>query len=86
MGKGLDIELYPLVINYDMLSNAPLLEQRINHSHRQGQTSDVLVINLLNKINYADTRYLVPPLMRFRKRRSGYSKMCQCLALPIYLY
>ena len=58
MAKGLDIEFCPIVINYDMLSNAPLLEQRINRCHRQGQKSDVLVINLFNKNNYADTRYL----------------------------
>ncbi|MDR0914621.1 MAG: helicase [Oscillospiraceae bacterium] len=57
MGKGLDIEFCPIVINYDMLSNAPLLEQRINRCHRQGQKCDVLVVNLFNKNNYADTRY-----------------------------
>lgn len=56
--KGLDIEFCPIVVNYDILSNAPEMEQRISRSHRQGQKSDVLVINLINKDNYADIRYL----------------------------
>lgn len=56
--KGLDIEFCPLVINYDMLTNATELEQRISRCHRQGQKSDVIVINLFNKGNYADVRYM----------------------------
>ena len=56
--KGLDIEFCPLVINYDMLSNAVELEQRISRCHRQGQKADVLVINLIYKENYADVRYV----------------------------
>lgn len=56
--KGLDIEFCPLVINYDMLTNATELEQRISRCHRLGQKSDVIVINLFNKGNYADVRYM----------------------------
>ena len=56
--KGLDIEFCPLVINYDILSNALELEQRISRCHRQGQKADVLVINLFSKYNDADLRYL----------------------------
>lgn len=56
--KGLDIEFCPVVVNYDLLSNALELEQRISRCHRQGQLSDVLVINLFSKNNYADIRYL----------------------------
>lgn len=56
--KGLDIEFCPLVFNYDLLSNALELEQRISRCHRQGQKADVLVINLFSKYNDADLRYL----------------------------
>ena len=56
--KGLDFEFCPLVINYDSNYNALLLEQRINRCHRQGQKSDVLVVNLIGKDNMADVRAL----------------------------
>ena len=58
MAKGLDIEFCPLVINYDMLTNATKLDQRISRCHRQGQQSDVLVVNMFSPNNYADVRYL----------------------------
>ena len=58
MAKGLDIEFCPLVINYDMLTNATKLDQRISRCHRQGQKSDVLVVNLISRDNYADVRCL----------------------------
>ena len=54
--KGLDMEFCPLVINYDMLFNAIEMEQRISRCHRQGQTSDVIVVNLLSKENLSDVR------------------------------
>ena len=44
--KGLDIEYCPVVVNYDLLYNSVEMEQRICRCHRQGQKSDVLVINL----------------------------------------
>lgn len=56
--KGLDIEFCPIVVNYDILSNAVELEQRISRCHRQSQTADVMVINLIYKENYADVRYV----------------------------
>ncbi|HCC35033.1 MAG TPA: helicase [Ruminococcaceae bacterium] len=56
--RGLDIEFCPLVINYDLLYNAIEMEQRISRCHRQGQKSDVLVINLLGKDNLSDVRIL----------------------------
>lgn len=56
--KGLDIEFCPVVVNYDLLYNAVELEQRITRSHRQGQQSDVLVVNLLGKDNFADVRIM----------------------------
>ncbi|WP_288940730.1 SNF2-related protein [uncultured Alistipes sp.] len=56
--KGLDIEFCPVVVNYDLLYNAVELEQRITRCHRQGQQSDVLVVNLLGKENFADVRIL----------------------------
>lgn len=56
--KGLDIEFCPVVVNYDLLYNAVELEQRITRCHRQGQQSDVVVISLLGKENFADVRIL----------------------------
>ena len=56
--KGLDMEFCPLVINYDMLFNAVEMEQRISRCHRQGQTSDVVVVNLLSQENLSDVRIL----------------------------
>lgn len=56
--KGLDMEFCPVVINYDLLYNAIEMEQRISRCHRQGQESDVLVINLLSNENFADVRIL----------------------------
>ena len=58
VAKGLDIEYCPVVINYDLLYNAVEMEQRICRCHRQGQQSDVLVINLLSKENLSDVRIL----------------------------
>lgn len=56
--KGLDIEYCPIVVNYDLLYNSIEMEQRICRCHRQGQKSDVLVINMLSKENLADVRML----------------------------
>lgn len=58
MAKGLDIEYCPVVINYDLLYNAVEIEQRICRCYRQGQESDVLLINLLSKENISDVRIL----------------------------
>lgn len=58
VAKGLDIEYCPVVVNYDLLYNAVEMEQRICRCHRQGQPSDVLVINLLSKENLSDVRIL----------------------------
>lgn len=49
--KIANIEYCPVVVNYDLLYNAMEMEQRICRCHRQGQQSDVLVINLLSKEN-----------------------------------
>lgn len=56
--KGLDIEYCPVVVNYDLIYNSIELEQRICRCHRQGQKSDVLVINMLSKENFGDVRML----------------------------
>lgn len=56
--KGVDIEYCPVVVNYDMIYNSIEMEQRICRCHRQGQMSDVLVINMLSKENFADVRML----------------------------
>lgn len=56
--KGLDIEYCPVVVNYDLIYNTIEMEQRICRCHRQGQSSDVLVINMLSKENFADVRIL----------------------------
>ena len=52
------MEFCPVVINYDLLYNAVEMEQRINRCHRQGQTSDVVVVNMLSKENLSDVRIL----------------------------
>jgi hypothetical protein len=56
--KGLDMEFCPVIINYDLLYNAVEMEQRISRCHRQGQTADVVVVNLLSKENLSDVRIL----------------------------
>lgn len=58
LAKGLDIEFCPVVVNYDLLYNAVEMEQRICRCHRQGQQSDVLVINMLSPENFSDVRIL----------------------------
>lgn len=58
VAKGLDIEYCPVVVNYDMVYNSIQMEQRICRCHRQGQNSDVLVINMLSRENFADVRML----------------------------
>lgn len=56
--KGLDLEFCPVEVNYDVPYNSIIMEQRICRCHRQGQNSDVLVVNLLSKDNFTDVRCL----------------------------
>lgn len=56
--KGIDLEFCPVVVNYDLPYDSVKIEQRICRCHRQGQESDVLVINMLSKENFADVRIL----------------------------
>ena len=56
--KGIDLEFCPIIVNYDLPYDSIKLEQRICRCHRQGQKSDVLVINMLSKENFADVRIL----------------------------
>ncbi|MBR6302099.1 DEAD/DEAH box helicase, partial [bacterium] len=56
--KGIDLEFCPVVVNYDLPYDSVKIEQRICRCHRQGQNSDVLVINMLSKENFADVRIL----------------------------
>ena len=56
--KGIDLEFCPVVVNYDLPYDSVKIEQRICRCHRQGQDSDVLVINMLSKENFADVRIL----------------------------
>ncbi|GHU55230.1 hypothetical protein AGMMS49975_16760 [Clostridia bacterium] len=46
------------VVNYDLPYNVLGLEQRIMRCNRQGQKSDVIVLNFLNRQNFADVRML----------------------------
>ncbi|MDP3729876.1 MAG: SNF2-related protein, partial [bacterium] len=55
-GEGLNLQFANIVINYDLPWNPQRIEQRIGRCHRYGQKLDVLVINFLNKRNYADQR------------------------------
>ncbi|MBU1130736.1 DEAD/DEAH box helicase family protein [Patescibacteria group bacterium] len=54
--EGLNLQFANIVINYDLPWNPQRVEQRIGRCHRYGQELDVLVINFLNKRNYADQR------------------------------
>ena len=54
--EGLNLQFANIVINYDLPWNPQRIEQRIGRCHRYGQKLDVLVINFLNKRNYADQR------------------------------
>lgn len=56
--EGFNLEFCSFVINYDLPYNTLMIEQRINRCHRQGQQTDVLVINFLNRNNFADVRML----------------------------
>lgn len=56
--EGLNLQFCNLVINYDLPWNPQRIEQRIGRCHRYGQKLDVVVINFLNKKNYADARVL----------------------------
>ncbi|UQZ88017.1 hypothetical protein C4J81_01805 [Deltaproteobacteria bacterium Smac51] len=56
--EGFCLEFCSLVINYDLPYNALKVEQRVNRCHRQGQLNDVLVINFINRENFADVRLL----------------------------
>ena len=54
--EGLNLQFANIVINYDLPWNPQRIEQRIGRCHRYGQDLDVMVINFLNKKNYADQR------------------------------
>lgn len=56
--EGFNLEFCSFVVNYDLPYAVLTLEQRINRCHRQGQKSDVLVLNFLNRHNFADVRML----------------------------
>jgi len=54
--EGVNLQFCSLVINYDRPWNPQRIEQRIGRCHRYGQKNDVVVINFINKRNYADVR------------------------------
>lgn len=54
--EGVNLQFCSLVINYDLPWNPQRIEQRIGRCHRYGQKNDVVVINFINKRNYADVR------------------------------
>lgn len=54
--EGFNLEFCSFVINYDLPYNILTIEQRINRCHRQGQQCDVIVVNFINKNNFADVR------------------------------
>ena len=56
--EGFNLEFCSFVINYDLPYNTLTIEQRINRCHRQGQQSDVIIVNFLNRNNFADVRML----------------------------
>ena len=54
--EGINLQFCSLVVNYDMPWNPQRIEQRIGRCHRYGQKNDVVVVNFVNKANYADCR------------------------------
>lgn len=56
--EGFNFAFCSFVVNYDLPYNVLTLEQRIMRCHRQGQQNDVVVLNFLNKQNFADVRML----------------------------
>lgn len=56
--EGFNLEFCSFVVNYDLPYNTLTIEQRINRCHRQGQQSDVVILNFLNRNNFADVRLL----------------------------
>ena len=54
--EGLNLEFCSFVINYDLPYNILTIEQRINRCHRQGQQCNVIVVNFIDKNNFADVR------------------------------
>jgi hypothetical protein len=54
--EGLNMQFCSLVVNYDLPWNPQRIEQRIGRCHRYGQKSDVVVVNFVNTVNYADVR------------------------------
>ncbi|GHU54556.1 hypothetical protein AGMMS49975_15130 [Clostridia bacterium] len=56
--EGFNFEFCSFVVNYDLPYTVLTLEQRIMRCHRQGQKNDVVVLNFLNKSNFADVRML----------------------------
>lgn len=54
--EGINLQFANIVVNYDLPWNPQRIEQRIGRCHRYGQALDVLVVNFLNKRNYADQR------------------------------
>lgn len=54
--EGINLQFANIVINYDLPWNPQRVEQRIGRCHRYGQKLDVIVVNFLNKKNYADQR------------------------------
>jgi hypothetical protein len=54
--EGLNMQFCSLVVNYDLPWNPQRIEQRIGRCHRYGQKSDVVVVNFVNTVNYADIR------------------------------
>lgn len=54
--EGLNLQFCSLVVNYDLPWNPQRIEQRIGRCHRYGQKSDVVVVNFVNRRNFADIR------------------------------
>ncbi|SEH04166.1 SNF2-related protein [Candidatus Venteria ishoeyi] len=54
--EGINLQFCSLLINYDLPWNPQRVEQRIGRIHRYGQKHDVVVVNFINKENYADER------------------------------
>ena len=54
--EGINLQFCSVIVNYDMPWNPQRIEQRIGRCHRYGQKFDVVVVNFVNELNYADKR------------------------------
>ena len=64
--EGMNMQFCNILVNYDLPWNPQRIEQRIGRVHRYGQRFDVIVVNLLNRGNSAESRIYTLLAQKFR--------------------